>query len=74
MKEELIALIFLYILPGILSFLVMYHHEKELVVKDLIMIFIISIVPVANFFGYLGGLLMLKESTRINKFLNKRIK
>lgn len=72
--EDLMLLTFLYILPGILAFLVMYHHEKELVVKDLIMIFLISIVPVANFFGYLGGLLMLAESNRVNKFLNKRIK
>ena len=74
MKEDLIALIFLYILPAILTFLVLYHHEEELVVIDLILIFLISILPVANFFGYLGVLSMLAESNRVNKFLNKRIK
>ena len=75
MGEDLMLLIFLYILPGILTFLVIYHHEEEIVVKDLIKIFLLSIVPVVNFFGgYLGGFLMLVESKRINKILNKRIK
>lgn len=75
MKEELVVLIFLYILPGILTFLVIYHHEKELVVIDIIKIFLLSIVPVVNFFGgYLGGFLMLIHSKRVNNFLNKRIK
>ena len=75
MEEDLMLLIFLYILPGILTFLVIYHHEKELVVIDIIKIFLLSIVPVVNFFGgYLGGFLMLIHSERVNKFLNKRIK
>ena len=75
MKEDLIVFIFLYILPGILTFLVIYHHEKELTVIDLIKIFLLSIVPVVNFFGgYLGGVLMLIHSKRVNKFLNTRIK
>ena len=68
-------LIFLYILPGILTFIVIYHIQEEIVVKDLIKIFLFSIIPVANFCGgYVGGFLMLMESKRINKFLNKRIK
>lgn len=75
MKEELIALVFLYILPAIITFLVIYHHEEELVIIDLIKIFLLSIIPVANFFGgYVGGFLMLIHSKRVNKFLNKRIK
>ena len=75
MKEDLIALIFLYILPGILTFLVIYHREEELVVIDLIKIFLLSIIPVANFCGgYVGGFLMLIHSKRVNNFLNKRIK
>ena len=75
MGEDLMLLIFLYILPGILTFLVIYHHEEEIVVKDLIKIFLFSIVPVGNLFGgYVGGFFMLVESKRINKILNKRIK
>jgi hypothetical protein len=75
MEEELIVLIFLYILPAILMFIVIYHHEKEVFVIDLIKIFLLSIIPVANFCGgYVGGFLMLINSKRVNKFLNKKIK
>lgn len=75
MEEDLMLLIFLYILPAILTFLVIYHHEKELFVIDIIKIFLLSILPVANFFGgYVGGFLILVHSKRVNKFLNKRIK
>jgi len=73
--EELMLLIFLYILPAILTTFVMYQHEKEVFVKDLIKMFLLSMIPVVNLFGgYLAGFLLLVESERINKFLNKKIK
>jgi len=71
----IIPLIFLYILPTILSVVVIYHKSNEVTRGDLIGIILFSMLPIGNFIvGYCGGMLCLLESKAINDFFNKRIK
>lgn len=66
---------FFYILPTILSMLVLYHKSNEVLVIDLIGIILVSLVPIFNLIvGYTGGLLFLRESKTVNDFFNRRIK
>lgn len=69
--EELMLLIFLYILPAILFAIVVYRAEEEVTVKNLLKIILMSMTPVVNI---ISGFLMVIHSERVNKFLNKRIK
>lgn len=69
--KELMLLIFLYILPAILFTIVVYKREEEVTVKNLLRIILMSMTPVANL---VSVFLILAESERVNKFLNKRIK
>ena len=70
-----LPLIFLYIIPVILSIIVISNNSDGMTVGDLIGIVLISIIPVANIFtAYVGGLIALCQSKQVNKFLNKRIK
>jgi hypothetical protein len=67
--------IFLYILPAILSVIVMIYRVDEIYVSDLIGILLASLIPILNIFiGYVGGFMCLIESGKISKFLNKRVK
>ena len=67
--------IFLYVLPAILSVFVIIHKSDKVTVLDLVGITLLSIIPLLNLFsGYIGGLICICESERIDKFLNKRIK
>ncbi len=71
----IIPLIFLYILPTILSVIVVYSKEEQVTRGDLIQIVMIALIPGLNLFiGYLGGLIVLSQSKTINDFLDKRIK
>lgn len=73
--ELAIILTSLYIIPAILSVFVIIHKSDKVTVLDLIGIILISIIPLFNLFsGYVGGLICLCESKKINDFLNKRIK
>jgi hypothetical protein len=70
-----ILLFFTYILPMILTILVIYHKSSQVTRGGLIGIILISALPILNFFiGYVVGLVSLCESIAINNFLNKRIK
>lgn len=71
----MVPLIFLYILPTILSVVVIYHKSNEVTRGDLIGIILASLVPIFNCIsGYIGGLITLCESKTINDFFNTRIK
>jgi len=68
-------LFFTYVLPMILTIIVLYHKSDEVTNGDFIMIVFVSLFPILNFFiGCVGGLTVLCESKTINNFLNKRIK
>jgi hypothetical protein len=68
-------IIFLYILPAILSVIVMIYRIDEIYVLDLIGILLASLLPIFNIFiGYVGAFVCLLESGKISKFLNKRVK
>ena len=70
-----IVLLFTYIIPTILTTVVIYHKSNEVTRGDLIGIILISLVPLFNFFaGYIGGLIALCESKSFNDFFNVRIK
>ena len=69
--KELMLLILLYILPAILFTIVVYRSEEEVTVKNLLRIILMSMTPVVNL---ISVFLILAESERVNKFLNKRIK
>ena len=70
-----IILLFIYIIPTILTTVVIYHKSNEVTRGDLIRIILISLVPLFNFFaGYIGGLVILCESKSFNDFFNVRIK
>ena len=70
-----IVLLSIYIIPTILTTVVIYHKSNEVTRGDLIVIILISLVPLFNFFaGYIGGLVILCESKSINDFFNVRIK
>jgi hypothetical protein len=71
----IIPLTFIYIVPMILTILVIYYQSTEVTRGDLIGIILLSALPLANFFaGYLGGLIMICQSKTIQDFFNKRIK
>jgi hypothetical protein len=73
--ELIIIILFLYIVPAILTVFVILNKMDEATVLDLIGIILIAILPLANLFGgYVGGLMWLCESKKVNNFLNKRIK
>lgn len=70
-----ILLLFTYIIPTILTVLVIYHKSDKVTRGDLIEIILISLIPLFNFLaGYIGGLVVLCESESVNKFFNTRIK
>jgi hypothetical protein len=71
----ILPLILLYIIPMILTIVVIYHKSNEVTRGDLIGIILASLVPLFNLFaGYVGGLISLCESKTVNNFFNKRIK
>jgi len=69
-----ILLTIFYILPTILSTVVIYHKSNEVTRGDLIGIILLSLMPVINWFGYVGGLIALCESKTVQDFFNTRIK
>jgi hypothetical protein len=70
-----IILLFCYIIPMILTVVVIYNISNEVTRGDLIGIILAASVPLLNFFvGYVGGLVSLCQSKTINDFLNTRIK
>jgi len=69
-----IILTIFYILPTILSTVVIYHKSNEVTRGDLIGIILLSLMPVINWFGYVGGLIALCESKTVQDFFNTRIK
>ena len=71
----ILSLIVFYIIPAILSVFVILNKSDEATVLDLMGIILLSLLPVINLVsGYVGGLIWLCESEKIDKFLNKRIK
>ena len=71
----ILSLIVFYIIPAILSVFVILNKSDEATVLDLMAIILLSLLPVINLVsGYVGGLIWLCESEKIDKFLNKRIK
>ena len=71
----ILALTVFYIIPAILSVFVILNKSDEATVGDLMIIILFSLLPVINLVsGYVGGLIWLCESEKIDKFLNKRIK
>ena len=73
--ELIVLTVFLYIIPAILTVFVILNKSDEATVLDLIGIILIAILPLVNLFGgYMGGLMWLCESKKVNNFLNKRVK
>jgi hypothetical protein len=70
-----LPLIFLYILPAILSIITICSKTKIITRGDLLLVILISMVPIFNIvMGYIAWLVVLLESKAVNNFLNKRIK
>lgn len=70
-----IILLFIYIIPTVLTVLVICNLSNEITRGDLILIILTSSIPLLNFFvGYIGGLVALCESESVNNFFNTRIK
>jgi hypothetical protein len=70
-----IILSFIYIIPAILTVVVLYTKSNEVTRGDLTQMILFSLIPLINFLaGYVGGLVTLCESKTINDFFNKRIK
>jgi hypothetical protein len=75
MSKELILITVFYIVPVILSIIVIFVKLDSVKVYDLFWIILISMLPFFNLFiGYLFGLVTFCKSTIINNFLNKKIK
>jgi hypothetical protein len=73
--ELAIILTFTYIIPMVLTAVVIYNKSNEVTRGDLVGILLVAAVPLFNFFaGYVGGLISLCESKKINDFFNTRIK
>ena len=73
--ELAIIITFLYIIPAILSVFAIIHRSDKVTILDLVGIVLMSIIPLLNLFsGYVGGLICLCESKKVNDFLNRRIK
>ena len=71
----ILSLTIFYIIPAILSVFVILNRCNEATVLDLMGIILLSLLPIINLVsGYVGGLIWLCESEKIDKFLNKRIK
>ena len=71
----ILSLTVFYIIPAILSVFVILNKSDEATVLDLMAIILLSLLPIINLVsGYVGGLIWLCESEKIDKFLNKRIK
>ena len=71
----IVPLTVLYIIPTILSIVVIFNKQNEVTRGEFIEIVIVSLVPLVNIIiGCLGGLLALWESKTVTDFLNKRIK
>ena len=71
----ILPLTIFYIIPAILSVFVILNKSDEATVLDLMGIILLSLLPIINLVsGYVGGLIWLCESEKIDKFLNKRIK
>jgi len=74
-KVMTLPLIFLYILPAILSIITICSKTKIITRGDLLLVILISMVPIFNIvMGYIAWLVVLLESKAVNNFLNKRIK
>jgi hypothetical protein len=70
-----IIFLFVYIIPVILTVVVIYNKSNEITRGDLILIILTALLPLLNFFvGYVGGLVALCESKKVNDFFNTRIK
>ena len=69
-----IILTIFYILPVILTVITIYHKSDKVTRGDLIGIILLSLIPVINWFGYVGGLITLCESKTVQDFFNTRIK
>ena len=69
-----ILLTVFYIIPTILTALTAYHMASKVTRGDLIGIILFSLIPVFNWFGYLGGLIALYQSKTVQDFFNIRIK
>jgi hypothetical protein len=75
MNELIIILTLFYILPTILSVIVIYHKEQSVTVGEFIEIVFLSMIPAVNIFvGYLGGMFVVIRSSSVNNFLNKKLK
>jgi hypothetical protein len=75
MNGLIIILTLFYILPTILSVIVIYHKEQSVTVGEFIEIVLLSMIPVINIFvGYLGGMVVVSQSPAITNFLNKKLK
>lgn len=72
----ILPIIFLYIIPAILSLALFYYKEDDIKVKDLIGFIAIALLPISNILmGYLGGVIVVVSSPNaINRFLNRTIK
>lgn len=71
----ILSLTIFYIIPAILSVFVILNKSDEATVLDLMAIILLSLLPIINLVsGYVGGLIWLCESEKIDKFLNKKIK
>lgn len=69
-----IILTIFYILPVILTVITIYHKSDKVTRGDLIGIILLSLIPVINWFGYVGGLITLCKSKTVQDFFNTRIK
>lgn len=70
-----LPLIFLYILPAILSIITICSKTKIITRGDLLLVILISMVPIFNIvMGYIAWLVVLLESKAFKNFLNKTIK
>jgi hypothetical protein len=70
-----ILLLFTYIIPAILTTILLYHKSDKVTRGDLVEMIFFSLIPLFNFLaGYIGGLVVLCESQSVNKFFNTRIK
>jgi hypothetical protein len=71
-----LQIIFLYIIPAILTLVNFYYQQDEIKVKELFLFTVIALVPVTNILtGYIFVIIIaINKPTAINRFLNKRIK
>jgi len=71
----ILSVIVFYIIPAILSVFMILNKQNQATIGDLIIIILVSLLPIVNLFsGYVGGLITLCNSKKVNNFLNKRIK